>query len=394
MRAFLWSGSADKRRAKVSWPRVCAPKDEGGLGLRRAVDCNKGSMMRMVWDILTDRSSLWVRWCKAEILKGCTLWRLEPKQSHSVTWKNILSLRAQVAANLVYSVGINSSWSLWHDPWFQNFPLFSRLGSKVIYDSGLSRDATVSEVILDSAWNWPDNVEQLREISIPCADIPIGQHDSISWHSKGRPFSFKSAWESIRASHSGVPWAKIVWFKGAIPSHAFCLWLSFHKAHLTKDKLQNIGLIQCSLCSFGCGQQESMNHLFFECPFTKSVWSKVLEFNICPFPTACSWDSTASWALGRTKGRQFHRWMRRVGLAATVYHCWRERNSRIFRHVATSPSQVVDRIAFDVAKKAALCWNIPDTPTNRDVVENWGIDESIFITGRLLFGSRGYGFCS
>ncbi|GAV81032.1 hypothetical protein CFOL_v3_24491, partial [Cephalotus follicularis] len=104
MRAFLWAGSTDKRRAKVSWARVCSPKDEGSLGLRRVVDCNRATMMRLVWDILTDRSSLWVRWCKAEILKGCSIWRVEPKQSLSVTWKIILNLKAKVSAKLVYSV--------------------------------------------------------------------------------------------------------------------------------------------------------------------------------------------------------------------------------------------------------------------------------------------------
>ncbi|GAV58836.1 zf-RVT domain-containing protein, partial [Cephalotus follicularis] len=185
-------------------------------------------------------------------------------------------------------------------------------------------------------------------------DIPIGQHDSISWQVKGRPFSFKSAWETIKVTHLGVPWAKIVWFKGSIPRHAFFLWLYFHKAHLVLDKLQSIGIVQSSQCSLGCGHHESLNHLFFECPFTKSVWSKVLEFNICPILAACNWDSTASWALGHTKGSQFHRWMRRVELIATIYHCWRERNNRIFRQVVTSPNQVMDRIAFDVAKKALL----------------------------------------
>ncbi|GAV78731.1 zf-RVT domain-containing protein, partial [Cephalotus follicularis] len=164
-------------------------------------------------------------------------------------------------------------------------------------------------------------------ISIACSDIPIGQHDSIDWQVKGRPFTFKSTWESIRASHPGVPWAKIVWFKGAIPRHSFCLWLSFHKAHLTLDKLHSRGIVQSSQCSFSYGHHESLNHLFFECSFTKSVWNKVLEFNICLIHTACNWDSTASWALGRTKGSQFHGWMRRVGLAATIYHCWRERNN-------------------------------------------------------------------
>ncbi|GAV66478.1 hypothetical protein CFOL_v3_09988 [Cephalotus follicularis] len=205
MRAFLWSGSTDKRRAKVSWAKVCSPKDEGGLGLRRAVDCNRAAMMRLVWDILTDRPSLWVRWCKAEILKGYSIWRLERKQSLSVTWKILLNLRAQVSAKLVYSVGRSSSWSLWYDPWFQNCPLISRLCGRVIYDLGLPRDATLSAVILDSAWNWPAHVRQLREISIACLDFPIGHHDSISGQVKGWPFSFKSAWESIRATHTSVP---------------------------------------------------------------------------------------------------------------------------------------------------------------------------------------------
>ncbi|GAV91306.1 zf-RVT domain-containing protein, partial [Cephalotus follicularis] len=157
-------------------------------------------------------------------------------------------------------------------------------------------------------------------------------------------FSFKSAWESIREAHSGVPWARIVWFKGVIPRHAFCLWLTFHKAHLTLDKLQNIGIVLSSQCSFDCGLLETLDHMFFECPFTKFDWCKVLKLNNCPIPTDCNWDGIASWALGRTKGRQFHRWMRRIRLAASIYHCWRERNDRIFRQVVTSPNQVVDCI--------------------------------------------------
>ncbi|GAV69427.1 hypothetical protein CFOL_v3_12928 [Cephalotus follicularis] len=174
MRAFLWSGSTDKRRAKVSWARVCSPKNEGGLGLRRAVYCNREAMMRLVWDILMDRPSLWVKWSKVEILKGYSFWRLKLKQSLSLTWKTFLNLRAQVSNKLVYSVGRSSSWSLWYDPWFQNCLLFSKLGGRVIYDSGLPRDATLSVVISDSAWNWPAHVRQLREISSACADIPIG----------------------------------------------------------------------------------------------------------------------------------------------------------------------------------------------------------------------------
>ncbi|GAV83581.1 hypothetical protein CFOL_v3_27027, partial [Cephalotus follicularis] len=47
MRTFLWSGSAGRRRAKVPWSTVCTPKAEGGLGIRRAGDCNKAAMLRL-----------------------------------------------------------------------------------------------------------------------------------------------------------------------------------------------------------------------------------------------------------------------------------------------------------------------------------------------------------
>ncbi|GAV76441.1 zf-RVT domain-containing protein [Cephalotus follicularis] len=334
--------------------------------------------MRLIWDIFTDRLSLWVRWCKEEILKGLSFWQLQWKQSLSVTWKHILKRRTSVAAILVYSILCNFTWSLWHDPWFQNFPLFELIGNRVIYNSGLPRDTTLSEVIQDSRWDWPAHVSQLRDIAAACSDSQIGQRDAIGWRRVGGAFSFKLAWESTRLAGPLVPWGKIVWFSGAIPRHAFCLWLTFHKAHFTLDKLHRLGIVQSNLCPFGCGQQESVDHHFFQCPFTKSIWSRVLHLNNCPFPAAWNWENTATWALDHSIGNHFHLWMRRSGLAASVYHCWRERNNIIFRQSAASPSVVLARITPDVARKAAMCMSITDTPNNRSIVDNWEIEESIF----------------
>ncbi|GAV70135.1 zf-RVT domain-containing protein, partial [Cephalotus follicularis] len=118
-----------------------------------------------------------------------------------------------------------------------------------------------------------------------------------------------------------------VWFRGAIPKHSFCLWLTFHKAHRALDKLLAYGLVQQSLCPFGCGQQEPINHLFFDCAVTRNIWSKVLECNNCPFPSTWNWDNMADWALSHTTGNLFYMWIRRAGLSAAVYHCWKERNN-------------------------------------------------------------------
>ncbi|GAV60806.1 zf-RVT domain-containing protein [Cephalotus follicularis] len=140
-------------------------------------------------------------------------------------------------------MGCNSSWSLWYDPWFQNTPLFARLGDRAIYDSGMPHDAALSEVLQDTNWNSLTHVWQLRDISHACTTIPIGHRDSIGWRSIGGAFSLQLAWESFRLSTPTVPWAKIVWYSGAIPKHSFCLWLAFRKTHLTLDKLHGFGVV-------------------------------------------------------------------------------------------------------------------------------------------------------
>ncbi|GAV92186.1 LOW QUALITY PROTEIN: zf-RVT domain-containing protein, partial [Cephalotus follicularis] len=237
MRRYLWAGSGGRKRSKISWARVCKPKDEGGLGLRRATDCNKATIMKL----------------------------------GTFTWKTILQLRPIVTANLVYSVGRDSSWSMWFDPWLHNTSLVERLGVRAIYDTGLPREATLSEVIQESRWSWPSHVWQLWDIRHESSNINIVQRDSLGWQKVDGSFSFKQAWDSIRTSALTVPWSKVVWFNGGIPKHAFCMWLTFLNAHCTLDKLHLFGAIQSNLCPFGCGQCETVDHLFFDCAFTKTV---------------------------------------------------------------------------------------------------------------------------
>lgn len=36
----------------LSWTRCCAPRDEGGLGIRSLVTANKAFLMRLAWDLM------------------------------------------------------------------------------------------------------------------------------------------------------------------------------------------------------------------------------------------------------------------------------------------------------------------------------------------------------
>ncbi|GJR21636.1 protein LAZ1 [Tanacetum coccineum] len=62
IRGFLWCNGEYKRgNAKVAWNVICLPKREGGLGLRSLEVFNLALMTTHIWNIVSNKESLWVR---------------------------------------------------------------------------------------------------------------------------------------------------------------------------------------------------------------------------------------------------------------------------------------------------------------------------------------------
>lgn len=53
---ILWAGS----KPKVAWVDICTPKNEGGLGLRDTKTWNKAMLFNVLWDIHSNKNSLWI----------------------------------------------------------------------------------------------------------------------------------------------------------------------------------------------------------------------------------------------------------------------------------------------------------------------------------------------
>lgn len=72
-------------------------------------------------------------------------------------------------------------------------------------------------------------------------------------------------------------WRRIVWKNAATPRSLFILWLTILIILPTADRLVSWH-VQCNpMCVF-CGVvQESIDHFFFECSFTGSVWNGLLR---------------------------------------------------------------------------------------------------------------------
>ncbi|GAV70380.1 LOW QUALITY PROTEIN: zf-RVT domain-containing protein, partial [Cephalotus follicularis] len=231
-------------------------------------------------------------------------WSLLNWGNHSWVWRHMLKLRDLARTHLVYDCGRGEQFSLWYDPWFHGNSIHAWYGHWVIYDARMNGTEKVKEVIINGRWSWPQTLWQLIEIQQRVQDIPASsQPDYI------------------------VPWCNLVWFSKRIPKHSFCLWLTIRRAHKTKDKLLNWGLISSARCVFHCGGSENMDHLFFECPSTRDIRRDALRrCNIyrnigTSYP---GWRKCSGWRY--MPEDNFPAVLMRLALGATVYHIWLERN--------------------------------------------------------------------
>ncbi|XP_062080858.1 uncharacterized protein LOC133785653 [Humulus lupulus] len=139
-----------------------------------------------------------------------------------------------------------------------------------------------------------------------------------------------------------VAFAKDVWCCLSVPKHRFILWQSVLGHLLTRDNLVRCQVAGVSVLCPVCEQEEeSHQHLFFDCWFSQQVWSLLK-----------GWLGTSIWPAHFADWKE---WLNRkprsvlhsiyiAVLAATVYGMWYNRNSCIFSGYSYTPWYVVRMI--------------------------------------------------
>ncbi|GAV80462.1 zf-RVT domain-containing protein [Cephalotus follicularis] len=332
--------------------------------------------MKIGWEICQKKASIWTDWCYNVFLKENSFWAAKVNYNCSCSWRNVLKARNLLANYLHYEIGDGVSISLWFDPWLSGVSLVDRYGDSVIQDSGLQRNARLSSVIKEGEWDWPVTFPDLIDISNLTSGLSLSNTtDRIHWMKKGGTSTIREACNVINMQGREVEWWKIAWFPSSIPKHSFCVWLTFWEAHRTLDKLVRWGVVSSSNCCFSCGQEESIDHLFFSCPFTARVWNHFL--GLCGFRRRSrGWREESVWCISRLKGNGFKMWITKLTLAAVIYHCWQERNNRLFNNCFHNFEFLVKCIEEDVGGKCSGLSKVEDNPINRDIFSNWNFSPS------------------
>ncbi|XP_010462886.1 PREDICTED: uncharacterized protein LOC104743514 [Camelina sativa] len=321
---FLWSGYITKKpSAKVSWRALCLPKEEGGLGLRCISKWNRTLCLKLIWRLVTATDSLWADWIRNNKIKDGVFWQIDEKKQASWTWKTLLHLRPLASRFLRCVLGNGEKISFWFDSfWFDSFwfdwwspfgPLIQFLGPTSPCQTGIQLTRSVAQVCSNSGW-------QIRPARSPQAELLhtylTTQHvpslctesDRFLWKVEDEildQFNTKKTWEVIRPRQTPLQWTKQVWFKGAIPRHAFMLWIT----HLNRLPTR----------------------------------SRTFVFH--------TWIAFTNWLDMPDAGSS--QTLRRLVAQATIYTIWTERNAR-FHNNATTPSHILFKLLDRQIRDAIL----------------------------------------
>ena len=83
------------------------------------------------------------------------------------------------------------------------------------------------------------------------------------------------------------------------------------------------------LCCFCKHEQETMDYLFFSCPYSKVIWKLVLS--LCGLDReVLDWEGELKWAVLKLKGKVLLSKVLRIAWSSFIYHIWKERNGKIF----------------------------------------------------------------
>ncbi|KAJ6346533.1 hypothetical protein OIU78_009044 [Salix suchowensis] len=187
-------------------------------------------------------------------------------------------------------------------------------------------------------------------------------------HPSGK-FTIKSAWELMRDKKPENCTHKLLWFTSNIPRHAFILWLAVQGRLRTMDRAyRDTEGATCTLCE---SEMESHDHLFFKCNYSTTVWMNI-NLKVQLQWRNADWADFIKWAAQDWgKKNNFRHLTACLVLSSTVYFLWYERNRRIFREEAHSPSSLTEEIfqllrthlanlekAYQIDDRERLIWGL------------------------------------
>ncbi|XP_021854487.2 uncharacterized protein [Spinacia oleracea] len=164
-------------------------------------------------------------------------------------------------------------------------------------------------------------------------------------------FSVKNVYSVLRGDVQKVEWRKLTCNNPAPPKCIFIVWLDALNKMVTCDRLIKIGIACEPICCLCEKASENVCHLFFECEYSASVWSCVLQwFGVNRRPR--NWEEEMQFIVTQFKSNSVKHQMYRMMVSVVVYLLWRERNQRKFKLVKSNSETIVKEAQYMIYSRS------------------------------------------
>ncbi|GJR90742.1 RNA-directed DNA polymerase, eukaryota, reverse transcriptase zinc-binding domain protein [Tanacetum coccineum] len=343
----------------VSWRKVMAHKQYGGLGVSSLFALNRALLFKWIWRFLTNEAGLWLNVVKVIHGDNGSLAHSPPSRSGCSVWIGVLkaidSLKSRGVdlmefCNKVIGNGNNSMF--WQDTWLGQVCLKEKFHR--LYNLELQKDVSVSNKLNDSNLTLTfrrrpmAGIEesQLLELTQLLSSVILSSaNDRWNWNLDGHGvFSVKSAREEIDShllvtSSSSTRWSKVI----PIKLNVF-VWRMFLDKLPTRSNLSNRGLdIPCTLCPICANVVETRNHLFFGCSMYIDLMQLLCRWWNIQTPIISDPTSWETW-FNNLKFNKLQKLALEASFFSMWWHIWIYRNTILFSSKKPLKSLIFDSI--------------------------------------------------
>ncbi|XP_060200642.1 uncharacterized protein LOC132628907 [Lycium barbarum] len=138
----------------------------------------------------------------------------------------------------------------------------------------------------------------------------------------------------------------------ARPKALFIMLLHLLRKLLTTDRLNKWDIKvepKCSLCQ-SC--DETREHLFVQCTYTRVVWNRVLQWVQLQNYYPATWDQHQQWLIKHSGGKSLRAQIFKMLSTKVVHAIWIERNRRIFEKLSKNWEAVTKEIVYVTCVRA------------------------------------------
>ena len=155
IRTFWWTGVSSEPSSKPlclkAWKDICAPKNEGGLGVRNLQAVNHGLILAAAWRIAERPNSQLYRVLQSKYFYDTSIWRPKSNLPKSAFWTAVLKILPLLQQNSFYQImaGNTSNRST---PWCQAWT--SVFDDLIIQQEPFSYPARVNQLWIQGQRIW------------------------------------------------------------------------------------------------------------------------------------------------------------------------------------------------------------------------------------------------